>query len=80
MRAMSKAFGTKLPSGEWVYGGEAEDDFLPPVALQTSAKPDDDQILFVYHYRMAERIDPPPGWVWTPLPGDPLPAAERREL
>lgn len=78
-RALDKAFGSMLPAGEWVYGGEPEDDFLPPVALQMSAKPEDDDITFVYHYRIAERRDPPPGWMWTGLPADPVPTVERSE-
>jgi hypothetical protein len=78
-RALKKAFGVALPAGTFVYGGEPNDDFAPPVALQTSAAAEDDRIMFVYPYRMVERIDPPPGWVWTPLPSNLLPAAEWSE-
>lgn len=66
MRALNKAFGSSLPAGEWVYGGEEEDGFVPPVALQTP--PDNGSVTFVYHYRLAERLEPPRGWVWAPLP------------
>lgn len=75
-RALREAFGSNLPAGHWVYGGEQEDGFLPPVALQTSADLGDDQITFVYQYRLAERLDPPPGWIWASLPPEPEPAAE----
>ena len=67
MRALNKAFGSALPAGEWVYGGEEEDGFLPPIALQTPANGDTDHITFVYHYCLAERLDPPRGWTWAPL-------------
>jgi guanylate kinase len=75
-RALSKAFGSSLPSGAWVYGGEEVDGFMPPITLQTSPDDGNDHVTFVYHYRLAERLDPPRGWVWGPLPTDPEPAAE----
>jgi hypothetical protein len=66
-RALNMAFGSALPAGEWVYGGAAEDDFLPPVAVQTSSSERGEKITFVYQYRMSERLDPPKGWAWKPL-------------
>lgn len=68
MRALNKAFGSSLPAGVWVYGGEDDDGFLPPVALQTPTNGDTDYVTFVYQYRLGERLDPPRGWSWGPLP------------
>jgi guanylate kinase len=67
-RALNQAFGVALPAGEWVYGPTGDDAFLPPLAVQTAATQGHDQIIFVYQYRLAERLNPPNGWEWAAIP------------
>jgi guanylate kinase len=64
-RALNKAFGAALPAGEWIYGEGAEADFVPPVTVETATGAGGDQVIFVYQYRMNERINPPEGWTWA---------------
>lgn len=78
-RALNKAFGAAVPAGEWVYGQDAKGDFVPPVAVETAASADEDQIIFVFQYRMSERIAPPDGWVWTADAALAIPDAKRSE-
>lgn len=71
-RALNIAFGAAVPAGEWLYGKRSEDDdFLPPITVQTANAQGQDQIVFVYHYRLTEKITPPEAWQWTALPAAP---------
>lgn len=60
-----------------VCGGAQDGQYQPPVMLDYAEKGDDEWITYVYAYQLDQRITPPAGWSWSPLPDDLRVALER---
>lgn len=66
LRCLRELLPIRVDAAALIGGGAPDGKFLPPVALGYTLDGRVERITYVYYYRLDQRIEPPPGWTWTP--------------
>jgi guanylate kinase len=72
LSALRDLLGSDIEADRLVTGGQADGDFLPPLAFECEEREDEEIITFRYGYRLDHPITPPAGWLWQREPAAPL--------
>ena len=64
LRVLHQTFNFE-PAQDRLIGSKSSNGFVSPVEVKCINQEHFEQITFIYHYRMHERISPPEGWAWV---------------